>query len=49
MVTDDFVGAIEEINSAPRGNFAGRKWVKENLIWDKFCGNMLWFFEEVME
>ena len=49
LVTDTFVDELVDIYEHPRGNVKGRKWVEENLSWEKFCGNMLGYFEEVSQ
>ena len=48
IVTDEFVPKLVEIYEKPYSDLKGRQWVKENLKWDRFCGNMLSYFEEVM-
>lgn len=49
-VTDDFVGVVLDIYNNPREYYRraehGKKWVKENLSWDRFCQKMLKIFQE---
>lgn len=47
VVTDTFVDELVDIHEHPSSNVKGRKWVEENLSWERFCGNMLGYFEEV--
>ena len=46
-VTEDYVDELFALYNKQRRELGPRKWVKENLSWDKFCGNMLGYFEEV--
>ena len=49
IVTDDYLTNIIGIYENGFDGYNSQVWVKENLSWDKFCKNMLGFFEEVME
>ena len=46
-VTEDYVDELFARYNKRRRELGPRRWVKENLSWDKFCGNMLSYFEEV--
>jgi len=48
VVTDDYAEKIVEVYEQPRSNYKGRTWVRENLSWEKFCWNMVGFFEEAL-
>ena len=47
-VTTDYVNELLALYTKRRRTTKPRKWVKDNLSWDKFCGNMLGYFKEVM-
>jgi len=47
VVTEGFVDELVGIYENPRSDVKGRRWVEKNLRWDRFCGNMLEYFEEV--
>jgi len=47
-VTTDYVDELLALYTKRRRTTKPRKWVKKNLSWDKFCGNMLGYFKEVM-
>jgi glycosyltransferase involved in cell wall biosynthesis len=46
-VTEDYVDELLALYNKRQRVLGPKKWVKENLSWDKFCGTMLGYFEEV--
>lgn len=46
-VTENYVDELLGLYNQRHRELGPRKWVKENLSWDKFCGAMLSYFEEV--
>jgi glycosyltransferase involved in cell wall biosynthesis len=49
IVSKDFVKDILKESERTDYHTIDRKWIKENLTWDKFCGNMVGYFEEAIE
>jgi len=47
VVTEDYVEELMNVYLNRSRSTETRRWVRENLSWDKFCGNMLSYFEEV--
>jgi len=48
LVTEDYVEAVFALYGKRRRTVKPGRWVKKHLTWERFCGNMLDYFVEVM-